>query len=204
MSSLKKSRITKLSIPEKAIKRHKYSGVLSNLMQDFDGRCAYSMQHHTRAGKLEVDHFNPKLKKDLLQNYANLFPASRHCNGAKSDHWPTAAEAAVGCRFLNPREEMDYGTQIFEDSESHVLSGITPAAKWHIRMCGLNAPHLVHERAKRAEYCQLLRRTAVIIKRDSDDLREQINAFKNEVELMIPEIPFFSLGELGRTSPIEP
>lgn len=82
-------------------------------MRDFDGRCAYSMQHHERAGKLEVDHFDPHKKKDLIQRFENLFPASRHCNGKKSDHWPNKTESAAGCRFLNPCEEMDYGEQIF-------------------------------------------------------------------------------------------
>jgi len=145
MSSSNKPRIKRVSVPAKEIKRHKYRDALPYLMCDFGGRCAYSMQHHTRAGKLEVDHFDPRKKKELWQDYDNLFPASRHCNCAKSDHWPTQTEQAAGCRFLNPCQEADYGSQIWEEPSTHVLIGTTPAARWHIRMCGLNAPHLVIE-----------------------------------------------------------
>lgn len=161
-------------------------------MRDFGGRCAYSMQHHEHAGKLEVDHFDPRRKKDLIQSYTNLFPASRHCNGKKSDHWPTtAAEKKAGCRFLNPCKEMDYSEQICEDPITHRLVGVTRAAIWHIRICGLNAEHLVHERAKRAEYRALIGEQPVLVRTDCgyETVASMISAFRGEVELMIPEIP---------------
>jgi hypothetical protein len=147
------------------------------------------MQHHSRAGKLEVDHFDPRRKGDLTQSYDNLFPASRHCNGKKSDTWPNKAEEAAGCRFLNPCEEVDYDQQIFEDPSTHLLVGMNPAAIWHVRMCGLNAEHLVHERSRRAKHWATLKNTAVRIKgHSSDDVAELIKRYREEVELMIPEI----------------
>ena len=146
------------------------------------------MQHHERCGKLEVDHFDPRKKKDLIQRYDNLFPASRHCNGKKSDQWPKKAEAAVGCRFLNPCEEMDYGEQIFEDTDSHRLVGTTPAAVWHIRICALNSDHLVNERAKRAKYINQLRNKSIRIKRAFSEVGKLIGSLRAEVEKMIPEI----------------
>lgn len=158
-------------------------------MRDFEGRCGYSMQHHSRAGRLEVDHFDPRRKKDLIQDYNNLFPASRHCNGKKSDTWPSAAERAAGCRFLNPCEEMDYGEQVFEDPVTHRLVGVNPAAVWHIRVCGLNADHLIHERKRRAAYWATLKQTAVRIKGAHHEVAELITKFREEVEAMIPEIP---------------
>ena len=147
------------------------------------------MQHHERAGKLEVDHFDPREKKNLIQRFENLFPASRHCNGKKFNHWPNSEEAAAGCRFLNPCEEMDYGEQIFEDPNTHRLAGTTPAAIWHIRMCGLNADHLVNERAKRAKYVDQLKNKAIRVKRSLDEVGNLISSFRTEVETMIPEIP---------------
>lgn len=191
MSNSSKARILRGPPPEKAIKRHKYAEVLPELMRDFEGRCAYSMQHHTRCGKLEVDHFDPRKKKHLRQQYDNLFPASRHCNSKKSDHWPSKAEEAVGARFLNPCLEMDYGTQIKEDSNSHFLFGITPAARWHIRMCSLNAEHLVDERRKRAAYLELIKNVPMVVKinRNPDDAHRVFQVFREEVALMIPEIP---------------
>jgi len=190
MSSSQKVRVTRGPAPKKAIKRHRYAEVLPELMRDFHGRCAYSMQHHTRSGKLEVDHFDPRKKKDVHQQYDNLFPASRHCNGKKSNHWPTKAEEAAGARFLNPCREMDYGVQITEDPNSHFLVGLTPAARWHIRMCSLNADHLVDERHKRAKYIDLLKNKGFIGKRNrhQDTTRELVRALCEEVGLMIPEI----------------
>src|SRR5260370_37031108 len=112
MSSSKKVRVRRGPPPAKPIKRHRYRDAMPELMRYFQSRCAYSMQHRERAGDMEVDHFAPRRKKDLIQKYANLFLASRHCNGKKGANWPSKAEQAAGCRFLNPCEEMDYGEQI--------------------------------------------------------------------------------------------
>src|SRR5438552_130453 len=81
------------------------------LLNDFDGRCAYSLQHVNRVGNwcIEVDHFNPTLRGPARNEYSNLFPATRHCNGSKRDTWPDARFRKLGARFLNPTEEQDYG-----------------------------------------------------------------------------------------------
>ena len=189
MSNSKKPRIKRGPAPKKAIKRRNYRAALPELLRDFDDRCAYSMQHQSHSGPLEVDHFDPRQKKDLIQNYHNLFPASRHCNGKKSDAWPTKAELAAGCRFLNPCQEMDYGEQIFEKSDTHELVGLTTAARWHIRVCGLNADHLIQERRRRAKHWNTIKNVGVKIKGDHQRARELATSFREEVQLMIPEIP---------------
>jgi len=188
MSNSERVRVKRGPPPPKPIKRRHWRDAFPELLRDFGGRCPYSMQHQERAGPLEVDHFDPRKKKALIQDYNNLFPASRHCNGKKADHWPKEAEAAAGCRFLNPCEEVDYGEQILEDRVSHRVVGMNPAAQWHIRMCGLNAEHLVAERAKRAEYWGQLKTKAVCVKGSLDEAAELIESFRKEVELMIPEI----------------
>jgi hypothetical protein len=149
------------------------------------------MQHQSRSGSLEVDHFDPRKKKNLIQDYNNLFPASRQCNGKKSDNWPIKAELAAGCRFLNPCEEMDCGEQIFEDPLTHKLVGVTPAAKWHIRICGLNADRLIEERRRRAKHWRTIQNRAIRVKKSVPDqvVQELITSFREEVELMIPKIP---------------
>jgi hypothetical protein len=175
--------------PKKQLKRRNYRDALPELMRDFGGRCAYSMQHFQRCGALEVDHFDPRLKNKLIQLYDNLFPASRHCNGQKSNTWPNQHELAAGCRFLNPCEEMDYGEQILEDPVSYRLVGMTPAAIWHIRVCGLNADHLVHERRRRAGHWAHIKKTAITVREGKfDEVGELMMMFRVEVELMIPEI----------------
>lgn len=191
MSSSKKPRIKRGLPPEKPIKRRRYKDALPELIRDFEGRCAYSMQHQTRCGKLEVDHFDPRKKNDLIQDYNNLFPASRHCNGKKWKHWPTKTEQDAGCRFLNPCEEMDYGEQIFENPQTNELIGTTPAAKWHIRVCGLNADRLIEERRRRAKHWRTLQNRKFKLKKNipHNAAQELITSFREEVELMIPQIP---------------
>lgn len=198
MSNSSKARVKRGAPPAKVLKWYRYRNALPELLRDFGGRCAYSMQHQERAGLLEVDHFDPRAKSKNPQNYENLFPVSRHCNCRKSDHWPTAIEAAAGCRFLNPCEEWDYGHQIFEDSASHRLVGTTPAAIWHIRMCGLNADHLINERSKRAEYTSQLKHRAIRAKHSMERLPELIASFRREVEVMIPEIASPPAGTPGQ------
>ena len=136
-----------------------------------------------------MDHFDPRKKNDLIQEYENLFPASRQCNQKKSNLWPTAKEAAAGCRFLNPCEEMDYGEQVFEDPLTGQLVGTTVAARWHILICGLNSQRFINERFRRAGYWNQIKRNPIRVKRRSADLVELIQSFRNEVALMIPEIP---------------
>jgi hypothetical protein len=191
MSSSKKPRVKRGPPPKKTIKRRRYRDALPELIRDFDARCAYSMQHQSRSGSLEVDHFDPRKKNDLIQDYNNLFPASRHCNGKKWEHWPAKTELAAGCRFLNPCEEMDYGEQIFEDSQTHKLIGVTPAAKWHIRICGLNADHLIEERRRRTKHWRTIQNRAIKVKKSAphEVIQELITSFREEVELMIPKIP---------------
>ena len=128
------------------------------LLRDFEGRCAYSLQHVERVGyrSIEVDHFNPNLKGLRRHEYTNLFPATRHSNGAKSDLWPSGKLKRMGVRFLNPTKEQDYGVHIFEDAVTHELVGASPAGRYHIRCCDLNAPHLVQERRDRAQLSKIL------------------------------------------------
>jgi hypothetical protein len=149
------------------------------------------MQHIDRVGKMAVDHFDPRKKKNLFHAYDDLFPATTHCNRAKWFSWPTKSEERLGCRFLNPCKEMDYGVHIFEDAKTHELFGATPAGKWHIRVCGLNAPHLIRERAKRTKYLTQLKEHPVKIKAgDLETVRGVVESLRAETETMIPSIPF--------------
>ena len=189
MSISKTSRIRRGPAPKKLIKRRNYRSALPELIRDFAGRCAYSMQHQSHSGPLEVDHFDPRRKKDLVQDYMNLFPASRHCNGKKSDTWPSKLELCAGCRFLNPCAEVDYGEQIFEDPATHELVGVTTAARWHIRMCGLNADHLIRERRQRTRHWQVFKCFTVRVTGDYSQVSEIIRNYRETIEQMIPEIP---------------
>lgn len=152
---------------------------------------------------MEVDHFNPKLTGAERHRYENLFLATRHCNLAKRDHWPTDEDLAAGIRFLNPCEEQDYGVHLFEDPATHELVGVTPAGRWHIEILLLNASHLVEERRRRTRFQQLQSGMAALVSRLEEhadpvepdrrqailDLIQRIDLHSEELEVMIPEIP---------------
>jgi len=182
--------------PKRKFTASTYRKAIPYLLQDFEGRCAYSLQHVNRVGLklMEVDHFNPNLRGPARNNYSNLFPATRHCNGAKQDTWPTAQLAKLGVRFLNPSKEQDYGVHIFEDPTSHQLVGTTPAGKYHIRCCDLNAPHLVLERAERARLRCILNDYPVTTKLpiqipSQGQLLDASSVLRAILENMIPQIP---------------
>ena len=193
MSASGNPRITKRTGPTKPIKRRKYREALPYLLNDFDGRCAYSLQHPDLFGGLksmEVDHFDPKKKKSLIQDYDNLLPASRHCNGSKGQTWPSDKEIKSGIRFLHPRKELDYGPHIVEDLSTGHLIGLTPAGKWQIRVCALNAFHLVKERKRRTDIHRILTQsTPMVLKGDIHKIDDAIKALKEQAQLMIPELP---------------
>ena len=186
-----KSRVQRRHTPNRVIKRSTYRQFWNHLALDFENRCAYSMQHTYRAGGeqcMEIDHFNPKRKNDYIQDYENLFLSTRHCNGAKRNRWPTNDERRKGIRFLNCCEEMDFGVHIFEDPDTHELVGVTPQGKYHVRSCDLNAPHLVEERAERANLKSILEERAVFLKRGWE-LPGELQALKQVLATMIPSIP---------------
>ncbi len=164
------------------------------LLIDFEGRCAYSLQHVNKVGYklIEVDHFNPTLRGPARNDYSNLFPSTRHCNGSKTNSWPDAHFRKLGARFLNPTKEQDYGEHIFEDPTTHQLVGTTPAGKYHIRCCDLNAPHLILERQERTALRRLLKAYPVTSKLQIPTQGQLLDAaavVRIIVENMIPPIP---------------
>ncbi len=197
MSTSSTPRIKRSPGPNKKLKRYNYrKEAMPFLLRDFGNRCAYSMQHIDMAGGLkhmEVDHFNPTLRERKRHAYSNLFLATRHCNGAKSDWWPKPQELKLGIRFLDCCAEEDYGVHIKEVRDTHEVVGLTPAGKYHIRMCDLNAPHFTRERARRAELREVLNRSALFTMKRGvtyEMLYGITSTLRKNLELMIPEIPY--------------
>jgi hypothetical protein len=139
---------------------------------------------------MEVDHFDPRRKDDPIQNYNNLFLATRHCNGAKRDYWPSEEDVAMGIRLLNPCEEEDYGVHICEDPVTRELVGTTVPGRNQVRAFDLNADHLVKERRDRTE----LRLAVARFRGDADRLKlilpgELLQKIEQAIGYMIPGIP---------------
>jgi hypothetical protein len=162
-------------------------------MADFQERCAYSMQHISRASgpkNMQVDHFNPHLKKLYFQEYSNLFLATSHCNGSKRDRWPTNRDRREHqWRFLDCTKEPDYGLHILEDPDTHEVVGVTAPGRYHVTSCDLNSPHFVEERKDRAKYWTIIRSYAHSAE---NSLPALLQAAIEVAEKMIPEIPYLS------------
>ena len=140
---------------------------------------------------MEVDHFNPELPTRERNQYKNLFPATRHCNNSKRNWWPTKAQIANDIRFLNCCEDIDYGEHIFEDDATHYLHGASPAGRYHIRMCDLNAPHFVKERRDRAELRKIITSRKALIRNleKAMELKNLLTVMVDIINRMIPPIP---------------
>jgi hypothetical protein len=149
-------------------------------------------ERHGGLGAMDVDHHNPTLSDATKNNYNNLFLTTRHCNGKKSNNWPSTEQQKLGIRFLNPCEEIDYGVHIFEDPDTFEVWGETPPGRYHIRILDLNAPHLVKERRIRhifrSLYGEPSRVELVGNPPDPAAALNGIKAFVEEFEMMIPPI----------------
>lgn len=177
--------------PKVRFKRTTYRKAYPFLVEEFGNRCVYSGQHRDLAGgdkAMEVDHFNPDTKNDIVQDYHNLVLATRHCNGCKSS-LPSKTHKEQGLRFLNPCTEKDYGLHIFEDPASHYLWGETHLGRFHILKLGLNARHLVNERKRRYEIWAALREEQALILKPNVafEMPAPLRLLIDEVKLMIPE-----------------
>lgn len=196
--SEQRSRVKRGS-PSKVYFRSTVRDAISDLLRDFENRCAYSMQHVKHlggSGGLHVEHFDPNLKKEHVQTYENLFPVSQPCNSAKGKKWPTEEEQKSGLRFLNCCQEIDYGEQILEDPETHQLVAVTPAASFHLRHCGLkggiSGEYFRKAREERARLWKLLGEYGVTPE-NAESFEPPEAIVKSMAELvrkMIPLIPY--------------
>ena len=139
---------------------------------------------------MDIDHFNPKFKKNYLQSYDNLFLATRHCNGKKHGFWPDPEAQSKGVRFLNCCEEQDYGVHIFEDPDTHKVFGVTPAGIYHVRILDLNAEDLVNERKMRAEFYAALTQTRASVHGPFEEFTKAMALMGDQMNLFIPMIPY--------------
>lgn len=169
--------------------KHNYREAFPFLVEDFEGRCAYSMRHVDTTGDvvMHIDHFDPREKKNYKQRYANLCLASAECNLSKGANWPTRSEVAFGSRFIDPSKEVDYGVHIFEDPTTHKLVAATPAGAYQILMCDLNARHLVFERKDRTKLQNILEGPAQF-ETSFSATRDAIRALREQYDRKIPPI----------------
>lgn len=176
-----------------------YRRAKASLRRCFKDRCGYSMLNSQNCGgpkRMEVDHFNPKSKKRRRQRYSCFVLSSNHCNGSKSNTWPSKKERDQGFYLVNPRKELLYERHVREDRESGRLVPITIAGAYNIEILDLNAPHLCELRTLRTKLRNLIESGKSYIV-EVEELEEAMGAFATawEESETIPFIPYFE-GEL--------
>ena len=152
------------------------------------------MAHGSNCGEFEIDHFHATRKKDIVQDYCNLFPEHPICNRPKSNK-PIKRELREGKRFLNPCREWDYNEHIRENSKTHELIGKTKAGIYHIEHLDLNHPYFVEQRKDRANLLKIYRQIPARLKPEETDfeaLSELLSLLKHQVSVAIPEIEIAS------------
>lgn len=183
-------RIVSSSSKKKRYTEATYRKAYPFLLKDTGDRCAYSMVHVMDAGgNLEIDHFNPRPGGNSRNHYHNLFPSIRLCNGRKSDEWPTKEQRNSGIHLINPRKELDYGEQIFEDLITGELVGTTDAAKYHIIVLDLNHKFLIKRRLERTKLRRLYNEWPFVSQVPHNDLIDDVEALRQLLDRAIPRIP---------------
>jgi len=138
---------------------------------------------------MDIDHFNPNLKKGARNAYANLMLAAHSCNMMKQAFWAVPSRDAGSVALLNPCKEMDYGKHLFEDPDTHTLIGVTARGRQQIDILDLNHETFIRERATRSEYIRLRKATLSVLRGSFAEMRDALQFVKEQLELLIPEIP---------------
>jgi hypothetical protein len=139
---------------------------------------------------MEVDHFNSRIEGRKRNAYKNLMLSTRHCNGAKSDVWPSSRQRKEGIRFIDCTKEDEFiDGHIVEDFSTHKLVGLTPTGIYHIENLDLNAPHFVDERRTRWRLHCVLENTPVRAKNLDANILKVISGLRQVVAEMIPLPP---------------
>ena len=179
------------------------------LRRDFDYRCAYCCVHEQQMGGSQafcIDHFKPRSRGGLVNDYTNLYWACIPCNMIKHDKWPTREQLRQGYRFADPCSEQDGGVH-FVESDEGLLQPITPCGEYHVSMLRLNRPWLQklrrergHKQSRLNEAHQLRKELEQAVKARPADatteirhrllsfLHQEIEALQSELAVTIPSI----------------
>ncbi len=120
------------SIPKRRYRN--YSLYRSLLRTDFQHRCAYCLVHEYHNGSdanFSIDHHRPRngmyARRDLENEYANLYWCCNECNQNKGDQWTSPQEETLGFGWLDPCEswgDHDLHWQINSDGEIAWLTSV--------------------------------------------------------------------------------
>jgi hypothetical protein len=130
--------------------RQDYQLYREELRFDFWFSCSYCSVPEIGAGgiRFTIDHYEPReARKDLLNEYSNLFWACDHCNQYKASTWPPDNARNAGVRFF--RADVDEIPDHYRLA-GMVLHGISEQGEFSVKMLRLNRLTLRKMRAARA------------------------------------------------------
>jgi len=193
MSNSTNPRLQRIAKAPRKFGRRNYRQAFPFLTEEFKSRCVYSDVHIACSGgdvAMHIDHYNPKKKKLVRQDYFNLLLAAANCNSKKGEYWPNARQLGLGLRIINPCSEPDYSVHVVECPKTHRLWGKTVTGRFHITRLGLNAWHLVDQRAMRHMIYVTLNDLSVGRVKDDDKVLQTIGLLKRQLETLPGAIPF--------------
>lgn len=125
--------------------------------------------------ELTIDHFQPQiaLGTDALEN---LVYCCHACNSFKGDFWNPDPNAVL--RLLHPRR--DVIAEHFVEAETGEMGALTETGRFHIEKLHLNRLQLVGYRQRR--------RHNELMVRENLALREQVEAYEEELRLLIERL----------------
>lgn len=191
MSSSTTPRLTRVAKAPRRFTRRNYRQAFRFLDEEFKSRCVYSDVHLIFSGgdvAMHIDHFNPKKKRLVEQDYFNLLLASAHCNQKKGQFWPDEHQYTLGIWIINPCREPDYLVHVVECPKTNRLWGKTVTGKFHITKLGLNASHLVEQRRQRHVIRMHLEEYPVTVKNDKQAL-QAVHLLQKQLAMLPGSIP---------------
>ncbi len=164
--------------------KRSYSAYRDCLRLEFEFRCVYCLATETEVapsdnfGGFEIEHFKPRTFRRLVNSYANLFWACHACNRAKGDQWPSAAEQALGMRFVDPCVE-PLGQHLELSGLEVKAVAASPAGDYMIDEIYLNSAQHTRRRRLRAEKVKrilTLEAIAAVLRQDPSSLPAHVSA----------------------------
>lgn len=136
----------KTSIPNHG---SKYSDWKSEIAEEGFHQCVYCAISENAFGGIRnfhIEHYRPKSKrKDLENEFSNLFYACSICNSFKSDDWPAEPNSDMSnIAYPNP-SKINYN-DILDVDTSCLVNGKNVSAKYIVERLYLNRPQLILER----------------------------------------------------------
>jgi len=156
----------------------KYSDWKSEIAEEGFHQCVYCAISENAFGGIRnfhIEHYRPKSKrKDLENEFSNLFYACSICNSFKGNDWPNEPNKEMN-NIAYPNPSVVNYNDIFEvNNNLHIVNGKNISATYIVERLYLNRPQLILER-KQSLIIYRIKKLNEIIHSQKEELYNNIN-----------------------------